>query len=123
MASLARASHFSSRRSCSSVSVAKNFVLLRAGWPSGFSKPAATSMESNLAVQIREPRRLGCVESCGNNLPAEKLCLLLRSHSYADGRSALGPGRMGFGLFLRNSSALIRVRRIRIQPGLALGSW
>jgi len=31
MASLARASHFSSRRNCSSVSVAKNFVLLRAG--------------------------------------------------------------------------------------------
>src|SRR6266545_1073509 len=43
MASLARASHFSSRRSCSSISVAKNFVLLRGGCPSGFNKPAATS--------------------------------------------------------------------------------
>src|SRR5213080_2679083 len=41
MASLARASHFSSRRSCSSAWVAKNFVLFRAGCPSGFKRLAA----------------------------------------------------------------------------------
>lgn len=44
MVSLARASHFSSWRSCSKISVAKNFVLLRGGWPSGFSIPAATKI-------------------------------------------------------------------------------
>ncbi len=41
MASLERASHFSSRRSCSSAWVAKNFVLFRAGCPSGFKRLAA----------------------------------------------------------------------------------
>ena len=117
----ARASHFSSRRSCSKISVAKNFVLLRAGCPSGFSSPAATSMGISCGSKPRNQAvcaassRAGIIFQVRNSV-----CWAVIFIHERPPRACAGANGCGFD---SRKSFVRRLRRKRLPPGSALGSW
>src|SRR5271166_2724343 len=121
MASLARASHFSSRRNCSSVSVAKNLVLLRAGWPSGFNKPAVTSLGISCGSKPRNHAVWVALSRAGTTFQLRNsVCwAVMFIHGWPPRARA---GKIVFGFDSRNS--FVRRRPLKqLPPGLALGSW
>jgi hypothetical protein len=76
IASLARASHFSSRRNCSSVSVAKKLRAVAGGMAERFEQTRCNQPWNLVRFKAEIPCRLSCIKPGGNELPTEKFGLL-----------------------------------------------